>query len=217
VKELVETGRDRGRDEAEVQDLERLARRGIRRRRGLHAKRLGSEWGAALTVLAAPCYQFGPRSWVLGNKDRAARCEERLKVCRSAVAVSAVSQHRLAFGVACAAGAVLLLSSCATQQASSSATAPDVRGVAPAAPQQPTAAIGELKRGIATQVRPARRSWRAGVKPVADRDDVQLYRTRPDGQREVLTYSVNDFEKGARAVFYTFLEVVRFGVGASIP
>jgi polysaccharide biosynthesis/export protein len=74
-----------------------------------------------------------------------------------------------------------------------------------------------------------------GVKPVADRDDIRLYRTRPDGQREVLTYSLNDFEKGSNApevrsndviivgksglkfVFYTLLEFVRFGVGASIP
>jgi polysaccharide biosynthesis/export protein len=74
-----------------------------------------------------------------------------------------------------------------------------------------------------------------GVKVVADRDDIRLYRTRPDGQREMLTYSLNDFEKGVhapevrandviivgksgvKAFFYTFLEFVRFGVGASIP
>jgi polysaccharide biosynthesis/export protein len=74
-----------------------------------------------------------------------------------------------------------------------------------------------------------------GIKPVADRDDIRLYRTRPDGQREVLTYSLNEFEKGVqapevrsddviivgksgmKAFFYTVLEFVRFGVGASIP
>jgi polysaccharide biosynthesis/export protein len=74
-----------------------------------------------------------------------------------------------------------------------------------------------------------------GVKPVADRDDIRLYRTGPDGQREVLTYSLNEFEKGVhapevrasdviivgksgiKAFFYAFLDFVRFGVGASIP
>jgi polysaccharide export outer membrane protein len=74
-----------------------------------------------------------------------------------------------------------------------------------------------------------------GLKQVADRDDIRLYRTGPDGQREVLTYSLNEFEKGAQApevrasdviivgrsglkfAFYTFLEFVRFGIGATVP
>jgi hypothetical protein len=74
-----------------------------------------------------------------------------------------------------------------------------------------------------------------GMSKVADHDDVRLYRVRPDGQREIFTYSFNDFEKGGvapdvqahdvilvgksggKAVFYTILDFVRFGVGASIP
>jgi polysaccharide export outer membrane protein len=35
-----------------------------------------------------------------------------------------------------------------------------------------------------------------GVRDAADWDDVRLYRTRPDGTREVQKYSLNDFEKG---------------------
>src|SRR5262249_62342185 len=35
-----------------------------------------------------------------------------------------------------------------------------------------------------------------GVKDTADWDDVRLYRTRPDGTKEVLTYSLNEFEAG---------------------
>lgn len=74
-----------------------------------------------------------------------------------------------------------------------------------------------------------------GFRAVADHDDVRLYRTTADGQREVLNFSFNDFEKGTaapevrpndvilvgksnlKAFFQTVLEFVRFGVGASVP
>src|SRR5437879_5603115 len=35
-----------------------------------------------------------------------------------------------------------------------------------------------------------------GVSPAADWDDVRLYRSRPDGTKEVTKYSMNDFENG---------------------
>src|SRR2546427_12275649 len=35
-----------------------------------------------------------------------------------------------------------------------------------------------------------------GVSPAADWDDVRLYRSRPDGTKEVTEYSINDFENG---------------------
>ncbi len=38
-----------------------------------------------------------------------------------------------------------------------------------------------------------------GVKNVADWDDIRIYRTKPDGQREILTASLTKIEKGAPA------------------
>jgi polysaccharide biosynthesis/export protein len=38
-----------------------------------------------------------------------------------------------------------------------------------------------------------------GVRDAADWDDIRLYRTRPDGTREVQKFSLNDFEKGQPA------------------
>jgi polysaccharide biosynthesis/export protein len=73
-----------------------------------------------------------------------------------------------------------------------------------------------------------------GVKETADWDDYRLYRTFPDGRREMKVYSLNDFEKGApspelqtndvvivgkssvKAVLYGIRDFVKFGVGASI-
>ena len=74
-----------------------------------------------------------------------------------------------------------------------------------------------------------------GVKDGADWDDVRVYRMRPDGTREVMTFSLNEFEKGkaapelqandvvvvGKSYVKTFLygvrDFFRFGVGASIP
>lgn len=38
-----------------------------------------------------------------------------------------------------------------------------------------------------------------GVKNVADWDDIRIYRVRPDGQRDIITVSLTDIEKGAPA------------------
>lgn len=72
-----------------------------------------------------------------------------------------------------------------------------------------------------------------GVQNVADWDDVRLYRATPGGQREIITLSLNDFEKGQaapevrkndviivgksglKAFLYGFLSV--FGVGTALP
>jgi polysaccharide export outer membrane protein len=76
-----------------------------------------------------------------------------------------------------------------------------------------------------------------GVKDAADWDDIRVYRARPDGTREVLVFSLNEFEKGkpapevqvndvvivGKSYLKTFLYAVRdifkFGVGAtaSVP
>jgi polysaccharide biosynthesis/export protein len=74
-----------------------------------------------------------------------------------------------------------------------------------------------------------------GIKSVADFGDVRVYRTTADGQRQVLTYSFKDFEKGIsppevrpadvilvgksglKAFLYGVLDFVRFGFGASVP
>lgn len=74
-----------------------------------------------------------------------------------------------------------------------------------------------------------------GMKDAADWDDVRLYRMGADGQRQVLTYSVNDFEagkpspevrqadivvvgrSGLKAFLYGVRDFLRFGVGATIP
>jgi polysaccharide biosynthesis/export protein len=74
-----------------------------------------------------------------------------------------------------------------------------------------------------------------GIKSVADFGDVRVYRTTADGQRQVLTYSFKDFEKGVsppevrpndvilvgksglKAFLYGVLDFVRFGFGASVP
>ncbi len=73
------------------------------------------------------------------------------------------------------------------------------------------------------------------VKERADWDDIRLYRTKPDGQQEVLTFSLNEFQKGqvspevrqndvivvgksgAKTFLYGLLDFLRFGIGASIP
>jgi polysaccharide export outer membrane protein len=72
-----------------------------------------------------------------------------------------------------------------------------------------------------------------GVKEHADWDDVRVYRTRGDGTREVLTFSLNEFEKGEpapeiqandvvivgksglKAFLYAVRDIFKFGVGAS--
>ncbi len=74
-----------------------------------------------------------------------------------------------------------------------------------------------------------------GLKDAADWDDVRIYRTRPDGSREVLTFSLNDFEKGrpapelqandvvivgksgVKAFLYGVRDFFNFGIGASVP
>lgn len=74
-----------------------------------------------------------------------------------------------------------------------------------------------------------------GVKDAADWDDIRLYRMRGDGTREVLTFSLNTFEKGTaapeirandvivvgksnvKAVLYGVRDFLRFGVGATVP
>jgi polysaccharide export outer membrane protein len=73
-----------------------------------------------------------------------------------------------------------------------------------------------------------------GVKETADWDDYRLYRTYPDGRREMKVYSLNDFENGApspelqandvvivgksgmKAVLYGIRDFVKFGIGATI-
>ncbi len=72
-----------------------------------------------------------------------------------------------------------------------------------------------------------------GVRDVADRDDIRLYRTRPDGSREVRRFSLKDFEAGrpapelqandivivgkseGKAFLYAVRDFFRFGIGAS--
>ncbi len=74
-----------------------------------------------------------------------------------------------------------------------------------------------------------------GVKDAADWDDIRLYRTRPDGTRDVLTFSLNAFEKGqptpelqandvvivgkssVKAFLYGVRDFFKFGVGATLP
>lgn len=72
-----------------------------------------------------------------------------------------------------------------------------------------------------------------GVKDAADWDDVRLYRTRPDGTREVQTFSLNKFEQGepapelqtgdiviigksnTKAFLYAIRDIFKVGVGAT--
>jgi len=74
-----------------------------------------------------------------------------------------------------------------------------------------------------------------GVSPAADWDDVRLYRSRPDGTKEVTKYSMNDFEDGkpgpelqandvvivgksaGKAVLYGVRDFFKFGIGMSLP
>ena len=74
-----------------------------------------------------------------------------------------------------------------------------------------------------------------GVSPSADWDDVRLYRSRPDGTKEVTKYSMNDFEDGksgpelqandvvivgksaGKAVLYGVRDFFKFGIGMSLP
>ena len=74
-----------------------------------------------------------------------------------------------------------------------------------------------------------------GVSPAADWDDVRLYRSRPDGTKEVTKYSMNDFENGqsgpdlqandvvivgksaGKAVLYGVRDFFKFGIGMSLP
>src|SRR6266700_1404441 len=74
-----------------------------------------------------------------------------------------------------------------------------------------------------------------GVNPAADWDDVRLYRSRPDGTKEVTKYSMNDFENGqsgpelqandvvivgksaGKAVLYGVRDFFKFGIGMSLP
>jgi polysaccharide export outer membrane protein len=69
-----------------------------------------------------------------------------------------------------------------------------------------------------------------GVRDAADWDDIRLYRTLPDGTREVQKFSLNDFEKGqlgpelrandvvivgksgVKAFFYGLRDFVKFGI-----
>lgn len=73
-----------------------------------------------------------------------------------------------------------------------------------------------------------------GVTTIADWDDVKLYRTRPDGTKEVLKYSLNDLEDGksgpelrandvvvvgksaAKVMIYGVRDLFRFGMGMTI-
>jgi polysaccharide export outer membrane protein len=72
-----------------------------------------------------------------------------------------------------------------------------------------------------------------GVKEAADWNDVRVYRTRPDGTREVLTFSLDAFEQGrpapeiqqndvviigksgVKAFLYALRDIFKFGVGAT--
>ncbi len=74
-----------------------------------------------------------------------------------------------------------------------------------------------------------------GVKDAADWDDIRVYRARPDGTRDVMTFSVNEFEKGkpapevqandvvvvgksyTKAFLYGVRDFFHFGVGAAVP
>jgi polysaccharide export outer membrane protein len=76
-----------------------------------------------------------------------------------------------------------------------------------------------------------------GVKDGADWDDIRVYRARPDGTRDVMTFSLNEFEKGnpapevqandvvvvgksyLKAFLYGVKDFFHFGVGAaaSVP
>ena len=74
-----------------------------------------------------------------------------------------------------------------------------------------------------------------GMKDAADWDDVRLYRMGAEGQRQVLTFSQNDFEQGRaspeirqadivvvgrsglKAFLYGVRDFFRFGLGATIP
>src|SRR5437016_3362630 len=74
-----------------------------------------------------------------------------------------------------------------------------------------------------------------GVSPAGDWDDVRLYRSRPDGTKEVTKYSMNDFENGqsgpelqandvvivgksaGKAVLYGVRDFFKFGIGMSLP
>ncbi len=73
-----------------------------------------------------------------------------------------------------------------------------------------------------------------GVNSTADWDDIRLYRARPDGTKEVLKYSLNEFEEGkpgpelrandvvvvgksaAKTVLFGVRDFFRFGVGMSL-
>ncbi len=74
-----------------------------------------------------------------------------------------------------------------------------------------------------------------GVNPAADWDDVRLYRSRPDGTKEVMKFSMNDFENGqsgpdlqandvvvfgksaGKAFLYGVRDFFKFGIGMSRP
>src|SRR5439155_24894763 len=74
-----------------------------------------------------------------------------------------------------------------------------------------------------------------GVNPAADWDDVRLYRSRPDGTKEVMKFSMNDFENGTpgtdlqandvvvigksagKSFLYGVRDFFRFGIGMSLP
>ena len=76
-----------------------------------------------------------------------------------------------------------------------------------------------------------------GVKDASDWDDIRVYRARPDGTRDVMTFSLNEFEKGKpapevqandvvvvgksylKAFLYGVKDFFHFGVGAaaSVP
>jgi polysaccharide export outer membrane protein len=76
-----------------------------------------------------------------------------------------------------------------------------------------------------------------GVKDAADWDDIRVYRARSDGTREVMTFSLNEFEQGKpapelqandvvvvgksylKAFLYGVKDFFHFGVGAaaSVP
>jgi len=74
-----------------------------------------------------------------------------------------------------------------------------------------------------------------GLKDPADWDDVRVYRPRADGTREILTFSLNEFEKGKpapeiqsndivvvgksnlKAFLYGVKDFFRFSAGASLP
>src|SRR5947208_2551724 len=74
-----------------------------------------------------------------------------------------------------------------------------------------------------------------GVKDAADWDDIRVYRARPDGTRDVMTFSLNEFEKGkpapevqandvvvvgksyTKAFLYGVRDFFHFGVGPAVP